>query len=80
MEKFLQASDSCADFMASQVDKNGAIKDPAVSSDLCSQYKLATLLLISGHSVEGQRLLDRIKRDFFQVWWIFITLRTVVSM
>jgi len=66
MDKFLEASKKAARFMASQVREDGVLTDKIVSDDLCSQYKLATLLLISGHTAEGHKLLDRIKRDFLQ--------------
>ena len=69
MDKFLEASKKAARFLASHVREDGVLTDhdKIVSDDLCSQYKLATLLLISGHTVEGHKLLDRIKRDFLQV-------------
>lgn len=70
LEKFLHASDQAASYLASQVGPDGVLLDQNVSGDLCSQYKLVTLLLISGHSVEGQRLMERIKRDFLQVLMI----------
>ena len=72
LEKFLHASDQAASYLASQVGPDGVLLDQNVSGDLCSQYKLVTLLLISGHSVEGQRLMERIKRDFLQVLMIQI--------
>lgn len=66
LEKFLQSSDQAASYLASQVGPDGVLLDQNVSGDLCSQYKLVTLLLISGHNVEGQRLMERIKKDFLQ--------------
>ncbi|CAG2194300.1 unnamed protein product [Mytilus edulis] len=73
LEKFLYASDQAASYLASQVGPDGVLLDQNVSGDLCSQYKLVTLLLISGHSVEGQRLMERIKRDFLQADGDFVS-------
>lgn len=68
MDKFLSASQKTADLLASKVGPDGVLMftNKQVSGDLCSQYKLATLLLISGHSTQAHRLLDRIKSNFMQ--------------
>ncbi|XP_045184057.2 uncharacterized protein LOC123542323 [Mercenaria mercenaria] len=66
MEKFLASSHKASDLLAGKVGPDGILQDSKVSGDLCSQYKLATLLLISGHTAKAHRLLDRIKRDFMQ--------------
>lgn len=67
MEKFLSASKKAVRYLASQVGSDGVLLQDDINQDLCSQYKLITLLQISGYTEEAHRLLDRIKKDFMQV-------------
>lgn len=66
MEKFLTSSCKASSLLAGKIGPDGVLQDSKVSGDLCSQYKLVTLLLMSGHTAQSHRLLDRIKKDFMQ--------------
>ncbi|KAL4220010.1 hypothetical protein ACF0H5_020422 [Mactra antiquata] len=66
MEKFLLASRKTAKYLCKLVDDDGVLKHDDINMDLCSQYKLTTLLLISGYTKQANKLLDRIKKDFMQ--------------
>jgi len=67
MDKFITASKKTSQLLANKVDRDGKLTEDKVTSDLCSHYKLVTLLAISGHTIKAHQLLDRIKKDFMQV-------------
>lgn len=67
MDKFLVTCTKTANMLADNLGKDGKLTDEKVGNDLCSQYKLVTLLAVSGHTAKAHNLLDRIKKDFMQV-------------
>ncbi|XP_060608400.1 uncharacterized protein LOC132760434 [Ruditapes philippinarum] len=73
MEQFLKASNKTSQLLAGNVAADGSLKDDDVRNDLCSQYKLTTLLAISGYTMEAHILLDRIKKNFMQANGDFIS-------
>ena len=46
----LQASEKTAVFFEKQLDENGQLKEKTVCGDLAAQYKLPTLLLLTGRA------------------------------
>nr|KAG5714763.1 hypothetical protein BaRGS_000251 [Batillaria attramentaria] len=65
-QKLVSASESTAAFFESQLTSNGELKNEEVAGDLAAQYKLPTLLLLTGRGRLAHKVLDNLKQRFLQ--------------